>query len=1047
VTLLRLFGSLDESEAAYRPPTSPLDLRRRARLELPLVLNEMPRLVGPGGHLVVVGVGSDDWLDVETLALSCIDLPAESVHWFDAPERSIPLAELREFFGDRLIHYAGSMNDELTGSSTEEERAALDRARDEILNLAERQVTVRQGAEAKVVRFPPAEWRRLSQVAVVLDDEMVKPPEPLDEERERQAFREFLYRVQRVPDWSGVGRGFLFEREVASGLLDLVEREIAAPRSVHASDAAPSEEASRRSSRLPILVQGPPAAGKSRLLHWLTYELRRRGRVVVFVPSARGRSSFEQIERVCRALEARTEVPCVVVADDLDESDYEQLGEILASSGRRSVVVGAVNSLRLRRSEVGASDGDPYLPSPGASYIPFVLSSRLTDDEADRFLHFLRDRKFPDIALARGVVQQRLFLLLLYRLLPDSRGNIHLAVAQEYERLVRALERKLEGEESGEVGAWQNQLAVIRAQLFPDLETDSQPGEVSPFRHDPRMIGAVQLALFCSQIERPLSLDLLLRSQSSEFLRSYGAFSRAIEETAMLQETQLDAEGAVGVEAEHPFVADVTLRSLLPDRAAQLRLLGPLVNAIRWDESAFPGENPDQDFLVSVFQAVGPRGASGDKFDSSEALDQLVNLLSDVRRAHGARLPLLLLLEANALRLLADRAVSTFEDALERCREAIEILEEAEKILLARRPSNSRNAQLQNVLTTRAVVHGFVSGACLREYQHVEQDERVALRDLLREHLDEVNRDTTRARSMGRASYYPLDVSYWAHRDQLEQLPDLSDEERVSLLAKLETVLEVAAEEPVEAAQYERYQRRLIDLAQLQDRVEDVEALAATLRASGDFSADCILARRKGFDPVTRTVRSPEVAGGALADLLAHAPAILGSEEALVLMHHLWIGAHLGGQQIGSEKPVLARCTRDDWKTWRRILEARLALPANETSPYLNFCLAWTLISLDEPVRAMQILRANEALALGNRRRVGRLAVVTDADGAPVEFLGTVRRSDGQETVLYVPRLMSEIRAPARVQAELAVVVHVGDEWRFGIGLNYQGVLPVPLTT
>lgn len=638
--------------------------------------------------------------------------------------------------------------------------------------------------------------------------------------------------------------------------------------------------------------------------------------------------------------------------------------------------------------------------------------------------------------------------MVLYRLLPDSRGNIHLSVAQEYERLVSALERHLDEDAAVQVdqpGGWQTQLSDIRAQLFPDLETSQEDGQVSAFLHETRTVEAVQLALFCSQIERPLSLDLLIRTQSSQFLQRYGAFSHAMEETALLQETDLDADGTVGVEAEHPFVADVTLRSLLPDRAAQLRLVAPLIKAIRWEETAFPGENRDQDYIVSVLQAVGPRGTSSEKFDSAESLEQFVALLSEVRLGHGARLPQLLLLEANALRFLASRSISSFDDALARCVDAIDILADAEQILLARRPSSSRNGQIQNVLTTRAVVHGFICGACLREYRLVEPQKRASLRELLREHLDEVNRATTRARSMGRASYFPLDVSFWAHRDQLEQLPDLSDEERIALLAKLESVLEVAAEEPIEVAQYERYQRRIVDLAQLQGDTGKVEALADELRAKGEFSADCIIARRKAIDPVTRSIRSPQAAQEALDNLLAFAPAILGSEEALVLMHHLWIGTRLSGQVIGGEEPVLAKCTREDWMMWRRILEARLSLPANEASPYLNFCLGWTLLSMNEPVRAMQVLRSNEALAIGNRRRVGTLALVTDHEGAPIEYLGTVRRIDGQQVVLYVPRLLSEVRAPARVQAELAIAMHVGDEWRFGLGLNYQGVLPVPI--
>ncbi len=57
--MLRLFGALEEKDTSYRPPTSELELRRRQRLELPVVMSDLPHLLGPHGHLVIVGVGLD----------------------------------------------------------------------------------------------------------------------------------------------------------------------------------------------------------------------------------------------------------------------------------------------------------------------------------------------------------------------------------------------------------------------------------------------------------------------------------------------------------------------------------------------------------------------------------------------------------------------------------------------------------------------------------------------------------------------------------------------------------------------------------------------------------------------------------------------------------------------------------------------------------------------------------------------------------------------------------------------------------------------------
>src|SRR5581483_6169455 len=144
-----LFGALEKRETAYAPPTTDVKLRRRARLELPLVLNELPRLVGPGGQLVIVGVGNDDWLDLEAVALSVTDLPEGSVHWFAAPEQPVAEDHLRELFGNRIQFHSRVLAEELAATSSDDDLAALSHAREQILHPASRQITVRRGGAAK----------------------------------------------------------------------------------------------------------------------------------------------------------------------------------------------------------------------------------------------------------------------------------------------------------------------------------------------------------------------------------------------------------------------------------------------------------------------------------------------------------------------------------------------------------------------------------------------------------------------------------------------------------------------------------------------------------------------------------------------------------------------------------------------------------------------------------------------------------------------------------------------------------------------------------
>ena len=56
--------------------------------------------------------------------------------------------------------------------------------------------------------------------------------------------------------------------------------------------------------------------------------------------------------------------------------------------------------------------------------------------------------------------------------------------------------------------------------------------------------------------------------------------------TALLQEIVVDAEGTTALSAQHPFLAQLALRNVLPNRADQLRLLIPLVASLGWDPKA-----------------------------------------------------------------------------------------------------------------------------------------------------------------------------------------------------------------------------------------------------------------------------------------------------------------------------------------------------------------------------------------------------------------------------------------------------------------------------
>ena len=1031
LTVLRLFGSLDENDARFLPPLDSRSLRQRQRFEVAPLLNQLPHLVGPYGQLAIVGVGPNDWVDLEDLALACSEMPPKSVHWFGELN-----SEVETTFDASLARHEGSFIELLRRAESTAAGDALRQARLILHRPRARSLTVRtHGGAAAALQLAPEDWRNVAQVGVLLDDDCVAPPSPIGSEEAREGLRAFLRHQQYIPDWEAIGRGFLFERGQAPRFLEQIERSVAALGSVRDSKVGGD---GRTGSRLPFLLTGPPGCGKSRLLHWLAYELRRRGHAVLYLVTPAGPVHPESVERACRLLEAKRAAHVVVIADGLDDLSYLQLNEHLASSGRNAVLLGARSA-----AHEDVDPDDPRQRSGFMQFQPLVVPPQLTSGELDRFVVYLSTHGFSDSPVRSEQMRERYFLLLLYRLLPDARGNIHLSLGGEYDRLLSLLDQIREVDlADAENSSWMTQLREVRRALYPDLEPE-QRAENSPLAHVSAGEHAVNLCLLCSQIGKPLPMEMLLRTEGREFLRSYREFAAALERTALLHEVAVDTTGTIALDADHPIVAELTLATVMPHRAHQLRLLTALVDAVAWDEHAFPGDRPEQDYCTEVLQAVGPRGVSEREFQAPQSLEVLADLLARVRRDHGARLPRLLLLEANTLRLLANRDSGDFETAVTRCEEALRVLDDAEHILEARRPTVARNSELRNVLNQRAAVHGFITGNLLSEYRSGGPRAKSDIRRQIFEHLAEVDRLAARCRGFGDPSFYPLDVTFWVYRDTYEQLlPDLTDRERLALLARMEAVLDSATEEPIEANQVSRLNRRAVNLAQLEGNVSLSREIAAAMRESGDYSGECLLIHREVFEPGSRQLKSREAAEAGLQRLESFGRGAFDSLQALDLMNLLWRAAYLPQADFGGPDPVLAKCTEDQWVRWRRILEARLRAAGSMQSVFVGFCLSWALFELGEARLGLREIRAVEPLSGGSRRRVGCLAVLTDSNGVAVRYRAAVRRQEGDSIITYVSPLAAEVRLVPAFASRFPVLPRVGDELEIEVGLNYRGLLP-----
>ena len=567
----------------------------------------------------------------------------------------------------------------------------------------------------------------------------------------------------------------------------------------------------------------------------------------------------------------------------------------------------------------------------------------------------------------------------------------------------------------------------------------------SQYLYSERTRDALDLALFCSRLRRPIPIDLLLRAMPRDFARAYPGFARSLSQSELLDEA-VEPDGTVVLTADHAEIARLTLSGTRPGRPQQLDLLDYLIDAVAWGDWNYPGDNPAQDYVTDLLQMVGPRGAEADEFGSRSCLQEIARLLKKIRDDRQANLPKLLLLEAQTLRLLSVMDQNDYAESMRQISVAQEILQSAEDILSLRRATDARNSELMNVWTTRAAVQGYAIGNRLRRIAELADDS--ADRD---EELQEVRRNVFvdlkevelyvgRTRSLGMPSFFPLDVAYWSQRDVLERLPGLTEAERIHLLARMASIMEAAQEESLEPRQLPRFLRRQTELAAIEGKTALSQQLAEQMREGGDYGGWCQLIRRDVYEPGSRQPRSRKIAADGLRQLLSLGTDVWIDREAMTLAHHLWMWANLPAGQVGAD-PLIAACTTETWQLWRRILLARQAFVEDEENAFVNFCLAWAHLQLDDANAAIAILRELEPNSVGNRRRVGCLAVVTDEDGQPIDFLATARRRLGDAWVLYVPRLMSEVRLYP-THSEYTAVMQVGTQLRLSFGLNYRGLLP-----
>lgn len=1019
--LIRAFGTTDASGGPLVVPASAEALAEARLLRVPAIATTLPRLLGVHGRVVVTGVTNRDWLNDQALApllLVLSSLPSGTVHWFgQAPDAvSRALSGKAIFFPEPF--------DRFLLESTKNEVFAKDvkSARARVFGIGERIVTLDQWGETLTIRFTASEWRSITAVASMIDDPGIaefaaQPPAT------RHDLIGFLRRSHAgVPDWAGPARGLIFERARVRQLIRAAEDFVAKPK----ASVLDSTGEGRGARRVPFILAGPPASGKTMGLMHAAWVLRTHSRLCVLWLFRRALGpDIVAIERVCRLLEAKGVGWTVLCLDSPDPEEHERLKRRLESEGRRILVLGTES--RVERAP--EADGQPGLHDVHR----FRIGSELLEGEELALREFLR--RFD--LLPKHSAQSD-FLRLLADAIPETQFGAFPSLLEEYERLLEEAKQAVSRSAPTGSPAFGSLAAKLRAAL-PQLAMGPEQVDivVSTFESVPLLRDVLAIVLFCSQLDRPIPLDFLLKAFGTELITSYPQFCEAFTKTALVDEIELDEDGLLALTALHQLHALWLLRGLYPDRSEQLSILENLAVSVDWDAKALPGENLYQDFALELLRAIGPRGEYKDLYSSNQALGRLSHILQSLRERSGVEQPKLLTLEAIILGDLAVRETrSDSESATQRCALAIELLERSEELLRIRRPTDARNFELLKTLTLAADLRGTLLNIPLRGSTRVSK----ATESTVLDELARIESDAVRAQSYS-PSYHPLDVAFWAHRDALDRLPALLPAVRTRLLETMASILDIAEEEPLDPTQRQYLRVRKQELMLRIGELAVGEELARAMREEGDFSGELALTRYRRSITQGAGVQPASTAKAELLRLAAFRPRILSHLHAVRLMQSLWVGAFMDGT-FGQGAPQMVRAAPSEWRILADVAGGRRQSRDESEHPYALFFLGWALLQLGEGREARETFSSLERQSLGNPRRVGELALVTNEDGSVRLFRARVIHARAGQVRVGIPEVGADvIDLRPQVETELAPAgLRLGEYVSVAIALNYRGL-------
>lgn len=939
-----LYGAIERNERSH---SSPLDLFELTLREpsASALLQRLPESLTPFGTLVIEAYDQNsDWLQPQKLIPVLMALESGQAYLFSSNVNEITDPFLKRAIEDgKLRVFQQSLASVLSQGM---ELGIVRAGNKTYLSPKSRSITL--GQEDLVINEQL--WSSISRFGTILDSTLPEPKKPYSPEKRYSEFRSFLAESGVNPIWGAFSQDLPFERDCEHELLRVITSRLQGQ--VFNAD--------------PVVLHGQAGSGKTIAMASIALKIHNEHKFsVVFIARRSQKFNFADLDSFCQWAEENKFPATLIVWDGMQELEqYSLLHKYLLGRGRKFLLLGSAYKV----------ENDDRLG------IKFVLSpSLLSVTEIPRFKRHLSSFEPTlgsslDIFLKEGDAS---FLVALYRLLPESRGQVRNGLNLEAGAVALAIRNNSESIRPETAPASILGLALEKAGMLAGRTIlPSTPAFVAGewLYAEQELIG---LILVPGQFGLHVPIEVLLRSISRMAMTNFHTIMEGLD----LFRWSEDSLNNISIGVRHALEAKIISQSRLGGPHAEIEYAIKLLLNVR--QNLTLRDNQEVQFAADLVHSLGPKGPER-KLYATYYLD-IANALSSIRENNSVKSPRLMLQESSLLREAIVLNLVPEEDLAGRLlllERAQNVLTDALKDIVLSRKTARLNGMLLNELAS-------IFGTRAREYIRAEKST-----DLVLQEFNQAKQTAMRARSLMPEDFFPIDVIAWSTKDVLKHA-DLKEEDRLEIIASIFNVFSLCEGDEISPRDKEMLQRRRLEFSDLLDdeglRQESLDALAKLGSTAGIYLQAVFTAGGLPSSDTSLDSAQIERYEQAIDYLDTNYDLVKNDGKCLYLYLRYWWSSASKLPFFPAERTVIP-FDLPQWSKALEIIESLISLSDDYAIPpllYLQAICKWQLGYHDPALELWRELQRISDRVTG-RRRVLKTYLSSNAQGQPVKYHGTV---------------------------------------------------------